>query len=441
MHQRVAAAGRIAGDVGPGYRRYVLAVLMIAYAFNMLDRQIVTILAEPIKKDLQLADWQLGAVTGLAFALFYTVLGIPVARLADRANRVSIIAGSLAIWSGFTVACGFARGFPELLLMRIGVATGEAGCTPPAHSLITEYAPKEKRASALAFYSLGIPLGSLLGLTMGGLLADSLGWRTAFMLAGAPGLLLAVLVALTLKEPRRALAVVSDPTPPLSFRQAMAELRGKRSFWLVAVAGGFSSFVFYGHSAFYGSFFLRTHGEALGRLGEQSGLGPIGVLGVVLGLLVGAGLGAGTYLGGVLADRAARTDIAGYVRIPALATLVGAPLFAVVMAPSSIELALALVLPAVLANGLTFGPAFAAVQSIVRPDLRATAAAVLLFLVNIIGLGLGPLTIGVLSDILARHVGPEAGLRWSMALLASVMLIAAGLFGLAARSIRQDEVG
>ncbi|MDP3852463.1 MFS transporter [Phenylobacterium sp.] len=441
MHQRVAAAGGIARDVTPGYRRYVLIVLMLAYAFNMLDRQIVTILAEPIKHDLKLADWQVGAVTGLAFALFYTVLGIPVARLADRANRVAIIAGSLAIWSGFTIACGFARGFPELLLMRMGVATGEAGCTPPAHSLITEYAPKEKRASALAFYSLGIPLGSLLGLTMGGLLADSLGWRTAFVLAGAPGLLLAAVIALTLKEPRRGAAKASAPTPSLSLRDAMAELRAKRSFWLVAVAGGFSSFVFYGHSAFYGSFFLRTHGEALGRLGEQSGLGPIGFLGVALGLLVGAGSGAGTYLGGVLADRAARRDISGYARLPALATLFGAPAFALVMAPASLELSLALVLPAVLANGLTFGPAFAAVQSVVRPEVRATAAAVLLFLVNIIGLGLGPLTIGVLSDLLAQHLGAEAGLRWSMALMASMMLVAACLFGLAARTIRQDEVG
>jgi MFS family permease len=440
MHQRVAVGG-IANEVTPGYRRYVLIVLMVTYAFNMLDRQIVTILAEPIKRDLHLADWQLGAVTGLAFALFYTVLGIPVARLADRANRVTIIAGALAIWSAFTIACGFARSFPALLLMRIGVATGEAGCTPPAHSLITEYAPKEKRASALAFYSLGIPLGSLLGLAMGGLLADSLGWRTAFVLAGAPGLLLAVVVALTIKEPRRSVAGIGAPTPTLSLRAAMAELRAKRSFWLVAAAGGFSSFVFYGHSAFYGSFFLRTHGEALGRLGEQTGLGPIGFLGVTLGLLVGVGAGLGTWFGGFLADRAARSNVAGYARIPALATLVGAPAFALVMAPSSLELALALVLPAVLANGLTFGPAFAAVQTVARPEVRATAAAVLLFLVNIIGLGLGPLAIGALSDLLARQLGPEAGLRWSMALLASVMLIAAALFGLAARSLRQDEAG
>jgi MFS family permease len=441
MHQRLAPVSGTAPDVTPGYRRYVLVVLMIAYAFNMLDRQIVTILAEPIKHDLRLADWQLGAVTGLAFALFYTVLGIPVARLADRGDRVAIIAGALVVWSGFTIACGFARSFSELLLMRIGVATGEAGCTPPAHALITEYAPKEKRASALAFYSLGIPLGSLLGLTLGGLLADSLGWRTAFALAGAPGLLLAVVVALTLKEPRRALVKRGVPTPALSLGVAMAELRAKRSFWLVAVAGGFSSFVFYGHSAFYGSFFLRTHGEALDRLGEQSGLGPIGFLGVALGLLVGAGTGVGTYLGGVLADRAARKDIAGYARLPALATLFGAPAFALVMAPASIELSLALVLPAVLANGLTFGPAFAAVQSVVRSEVRATAAAVLLFLVNIIGLGLGPLTIGFLSDLLAQHLGAEAGLRWSMALMASMMLIAACLFGLAARRIHHDEVG
>jgi MFS family permease len=169
------------------YRRYALTLLMVIYAVNMLDRQIVTILAEPMKIDLHLADWQLGAISGLAFAVFYTVLGIPVARLADRGDRAYTIAGSLALWSGFTMVCGLARTFPQLLLARLGVGVGEAGCTPPAHSLITEYSTREKRASALAFYSLGIPIGSLVGLAAGGLIADTLGWRAALALAGAPG--------------------------------------------------------------------------------------------------------------------------------------------------------------------------------------------------------------------------------------------------------------
>ena len=162
-------------------RRYALTVLLVIYILNFLDRQVVNILAEPIKLELGLADWQVGVLTGLAFALFYTFLGLPIARLAERGNRVKIISVAVAIWSLFTMACGLATNFVQLLLARIGVGVGEAGCTPPAHSLISDYAPKEKRASALAFYSLGIPLGSLAGMALGGLIADAYGWRAAFL--------------------------------------------------------------------------------------------------------------------------------------------------------------------------------------------------------------------------------------------------------------------
>ena len=170
-----------------------LFLLMTVYAFNMLDRQIVTILVEPMKADLNLADWQIGMISGLAFALFYTLLGIPLARIADRGNRVGMIAIALFVWSGFTAVCGLARNFTELLLARIGVGVGEAGCTPAAHSLITDYVPRERRGRALALYSLGVPVGSLAGLVLGGILLATLGWRAAFLIAGLPGILLAVI--------------------------------------------------------------------------------------------------------------------------------------------------------------------------------------------------------------------------------------------------------
>ena len=193
-----AQAAPYTAPYSPGYTRYAMFLLLGIYIVNFLDRAVVNILAEPIKNDLGLADWQLGLMSGLAFAIFYTVLGIPIARLAERKNRPIIIGTAVAVWSGFTALSGMAQNFAQLVLFRIGVGVGEAGCTPPAHSLIADYVPKEKRASALAFYSMGTPLGGLLGLVMGGLIADAYGWRVAFFVAGAPGILFALLCWFTL---------------------------------------------------------------------------------------------------------------------------------------------------------------------------------------------------------------------------------------------------
>ena len=204
--------------VSEGYRRYAIGLLFFVYVFNFIDRQIVTILAEPIKQDLGLADWQLGLMTGTAFAVFYCTLGIPIARYAERGNRPWIIGLSLAAWSGFTALCGLAQNFWQLVAARIGVGVGEAGCTPPAHSLIADYTPREKRASAMALYSMGNPVGALIGVVVGGLVADAYGWRTAFRLVGAPGVVFAVIVIATLFEPRAKMAAAaaraSIPPPP-----------------------------------------------------------------------------------------------------------------------------------------------------------------------------------------------------------------------------------
>ena len=430
------------------YRTYAMWLLLAIYTLNFVDRQILNILAEPIKRDLHLADWQLGLLTGLAFALFYTVLGLPLARLADRANRVRIISAALATWSLFTAACGLAQNFTQLLLFRIGVGIGEAGCTPTAHSLITDYTPKEKRASALAFYSMGIPLGSMAGMAIGGLVADAYGWRVALMAVGAPGLLLAVVSILTLRETRtdlkRAHTAMAEAAP--SFRETMRELASKKSFWWAAVGGALTSFVSYGHSAFYGSFFFRNHAADLERLSsglsDATGvnLGPAGFIGMGLGLMVGISGVAGTWLGGVSADRAAARDARAYMSVPAIGAALGVPFVGLAMFSHSALTALCVLALPLLLKSIWYGPVYACAQSLVQPRSRATSAAVILFIINLVGLGFGPLLVGALSDALAVRMGEGEGLRWALALSALVGFAASGCFLMARRTIREELV-
>jgi MFS family permease len=432
--------------LAPGARRYAVGMLLVIYIFNFLDRQIVNILAEPIKLELGLADWQLGMLTGLAFAAFYTVLGIPIARYAEKADRVKIISVAVAVWSAFTIACGLAANFTQLLLARIGVGVGEAGCSPPAHSLITDYTPKEERASALAFYSMGIPLGSLAGMALGGLIADAFGWRAAFFVAGAPGIILAVMAFLTLPEPRRGLEKKVVPVKGPSFVDAIKELKSKKSFWWISIGAALSAMVGYGHIAFYGSFYLRNHGEGLTAMAvsvnEMIGVsfGPIGFVGTALGLIIGVCGAAGTFLGGVLADRAARKNVAGYATVPAIAGLVTVIPFIAAMLVDNVALSFLILAVPVFAGAIWYGPIFASAQSLVHPQTRATAAAVLLFIINLIGLGLGPLLVGTFSDIFAQTMGPAEGIRWSMVTFGGVGGIASIAFFLAARTLKDEVV-
>lgn len=409
----VTKGGAGAAGYTPAYVNYALAMLTIVFTMNFLDRQIVTILAEPIKRDLKLADWQLGMMGGLAFALFYTVLGIPIARIADNAsaNRVWIISAALAVWSAMTALCGLAQNFVQLLLARIGVGVGEAGCTPPAHSLIADYVPAEKRASAIALYGLGIPIGTLIAFLAGGWMAQELGWRNAFLLVGLPGLALAVITALTLREPRtgrtgRAGGAAGGAT----FSEALREIAARKSFFHLATAAALISFVGYGFAFFLPSFFQRTHQMNIAEVGFA-----LGVMSGVAGI-------AGMWLGGQIGDYGARKDVRLYAWAPALGLIVGAPFFLAAMLHADAVTALWLLAVPTCLNGLWYGPAFAAVQGLVAPRTRAMAAALLLFIVNIIGLGLGPLAVGLLSDLLAAGQGPAEGLRSA--------LILAGLTGL-----------
>jgi MFS family permease len=435
------------GGVNPvstGYRRYALSLLLVIYTLNFLDRQVINILAEPIKRDLGLLDWQLGMMTGFAFAIFYTVLGIPIARHAEKSNRPMIIAISVAAWSGFTMLCGVTTNFLQLLLARIGVGVGEAGCTPPAHSLITDYVPKEMRASAIAFYSIGTPLGTLVGMAMGGVVADAYGWRTAFLVAGAPGVIVAVIAALTLVEPRKvqAVDVAARKAAQIPLRAVMKVLKSKKTFWLVAFAAAIKAFVGYGHAPFTASFFFRNHTEEVARLAEGYGLQSAGFLGLALGLIGGTAGVIGAWLGGVIADRLGAKDIRAYVIVPAVASVLSIPVYILGVSVTSVWPAIfILIIPTVLGS-LWYGPVYATAQSIVAPHMRATTAAVILFVINLIGLGLGPVAVGALSDFFAlgMGMGEAQGVRWALIVSSCFGLVAAVLFFKAARTIREDMV-
>lgn len=435
--------------VSPGYRNYAMGLLLLIYVMNFVDRQVVNILAEPIKRELGLLDWQLGAMSGFAFAVFYTVLGLPIARLAERGNRPYIIGVALAVWSGFTALCGLTQNFAQLLLARIGVGVGEAGCTPPAHSLITDYVPKEKRASALAFYSMGTPLGSLVGMGLGGIIADLHGWRMAFIVCGIPGVVLAVVAALTLVEPRirktadelKAHAAAMRDAKP--FREALATLKRKRTFWLVSFAAAIKAFIGYGQAPFAASFFYRNHGEEVATLAAQFGLQSGGFLGLALGLMGGIGGAIGAFLGGMIADKYGGRDYRAYVSVPAVASLAVIPIYMFALVAPFATFALASLLIGSILGTLWYGPVYATAQTIVPAHMRATASAILLFIINLIGLGLGPLAVGALSDTFAIGfgMGEAEGVRYALLVSALAGVGAAALFWMARKTIREEMEG
>jgi len=445
------AAGTQAVPYSPTYTRYAMGLLLGIYIVNFLDRQVVNILAEPIKQDLGLADWQLGLMSGLAFAVFYTFLGIPIARMAERKNRPVIIGTCVAIWSGFTALCGSAQNFWQLILFRIGVGIGEAGCTPPAHSLIVDYVPKEKRASALAFYSMGTPLGGLVGLIMGGLVADAYGWRAAFLVAGVPGILFAILAIFTLKEPRKQLARHAAQTTAAmaSFGETMKVLGTKPTFWFIAFAAAIKAFIGYGHAPFTASFFLRNHTEEIAGYANYWGgifgfkMGPIGFLGIALGLIAGIGGATGSWLGGYLADKYGKNDLRAYMIAPAVASLVTIPIYITAVSVDNAGLGILMLSLNALLGTIWYGPVYGTGQSIVAPQMRATTAAVLLFIINLIGLGLGPLAVGLLSDFFNNGLGMGSaqGVRWALIVSTLFGLIAFVCFWLARKTIREDHVG
>jgi MFS family permease len=421
------------------YRYYVVWLLFAVYVCNFVDRQILSIVLEPIKAEFGLHDWQLGLLSGFAFAIFYATLGIPIARLADRRNRVAIISVSIVIWSAFTALSGFARNFWHLLAARIGVGIGEAGCSPPAYSIIGDYFEPGKRATALSIYAMGVYGGGALGFLFGGQVAHLYGWRMAFFAVGLPGLLVALLVKLTLREPPRG---HSEPTlepqrEPPPFMQVLTQLWTKRSFRHLSVGAGLHAFVAYGVQTFYAAFFIRAHGLSLS---EAS---------VALALAVAIGGMSGTYLGGVMCDRCCEKsrDSRWYLWVPAIVMFVSVPLGQLVYSVESSRAALWLMIPYVAAIAAYIGPSIASTQLLVGLRERALAGAVLLLILNLIGLGLGPMFIGFLSDALnarfqAQGVGAEQaladGLRWAMRFSILVSLWAGIHYVIGARTLRAD---
>ena len=388
-------------DTRPRATRVLLWTLLVVYIFNFIDRQIVNILAEPIRLELGLSDTQIGLMTGLAFALFYTVLGIPIARYADRptTNRPRIIAIALATWSLMTALCGFAQNFWQLLLARIGVGVGEAGCTPAAHSLISDSVPKEKRSSALAFYALGIPIGTLLGMMIGGILNDVLGWRLAFFAVGLPGVALALVVLFVLRDPRRSNAALETavmPKPSLGGKETLKAIFGSRALVLLLVAGSMASFLAYGKTTWATIFFQRTHDLTPGEVGFYFGVvnGAAGIL--------------GTWLGGWLADRYGSTNRRHVLTAPAVGMAIAAPLALWAYSASDWRFALFMLFLPTLMNSLYYGPTYSSVQGLVPKQARAMASAIMLFCQNLIGLGLGPLLFGMLSDGLKPQFGADS---------------------------------
>ncbi|MDP4639970.1 MAG: MFS transporter [Pseudomonadales bacterium] len=412
----------------PAARRYALSVLVVVYTFNFIDRQILSILMEPIKADLGLSDTQLGLLTGFAFALFYATLGIPIARLADKGNRRNLIAGALTIWSAMTAMSGLAQNFWHLLIARIGVGIGEAGCSPPAHSIISDYYPAEKRATALGIYSLGIPVGILFGFLAGGWLNQFFGWRVAFFVVGVPGIILAILVKLSLREPIRGMSEGrADTAPHPTVKETFTFLWSKRSFRHLAFGGGLTAFVGYGVVTWVPSFLIRSYGMQTGEVGTY------------LGLILGIPGGIGIVLGGWMADRYGSRDTRWYLWIVTVALLLGVPFSLGIYLTDSAGMALLFLCIPVLLGNFYQATTFSQTQGLVPLRMRAVAAAVLLFILNIIGLGAGPQAIGLLSDFLEPSYGQES-LRYSLLILSFVNVWAAYHYYLAGKYLKQDLV-
>jgi MFS family permease len=383
-------------DAPPGrYAYLVVGTLAVAYTCNFLDRQFLSVLAEPVKRDLHLTDTQLGLLTGLMFALFYTAFGIPVAALADRTHRVRIIAVACTLWSLFTAACGFAGSFATLAAARIGVGVGEAGGSPPSYSIISDYFPPHRRGRALALYSLGVPFGSLFGAASGGWIAAHFGWRVAFKTLGAFGLLLAPLLLLVVREPRRGRL---DPPgamtgPRASVASAILVFVRKPALGFTALSAGLTAFIGYALLNWTPAFLMREKGMTLIQIA------------VWYSTVSGLTTAAGTWLAGWLVDRLGAVRPAAYALTPGICVLLALPFLPAMTAAHGWQTALAFVVGPSILIVAYLPAALAVIQNGVEPSQRAVAGSILLFVLNLIGLGGGPLFVGAISD----HLKPQFG--------------------------------
>lgn len=402
----------------------VLAMLLVVYIFNFVDRQILSILAAPIQKDLGLSDTQLGLLGGIAFALLYSTLAVPLAWLADRTSRSWVITVSLGLWSLFTALCGFAHGFWHIFLARLGVGIGEAGGVAPSYALIADYFPSHRRAFALSIYSLGIPLGSALGVLAGGYIAATVDWRAAFIVIGLAGLLVAPLFKFVVHD-RRESAAADMPAPRPRLGATARMLAAKPSFWLLAFGAASSSMLGYGLAFWLPSLLQRSFG--LDLVQTSYFIGAVLLIGGVAGMLFGGWLG----------DRLGAGDRAWFAWVPAIAFVIAVPLFALGIASGKVAIAFVLFLIPQAMAYVWLGPVLSAVQNLVPAGERATASSLFLLINNLIGLGGGIYALGALSDALKPVYGAEA-LRWSMLWALGLYLVAALLMALAGPHLRRD---
>ena len=393
------------------YRNYLLLVLLGILAFNYQDRLALGLVMQDIKVDLDLSDTELGFLTGIAFAIFYSIMGLPIARWADRGDRVQVIAVTTALWSGAVAACGLASSFVQLLLVRIGVAIGEAGCMPPAQSLIASHFDRHERPRAMAIYMLGGPISMVIGYFAAGWLNELFGWRRMFLILGPPGMLLAALAWFTLRDPRRsgrfdagAATPTSSPASPPRLGDVIGVLSRNAAFRHLLLAISVMYFFSFGIGQWKAAFFIRSYGLGTGELGTW------------FAVIYGLGGIAGTYLGGAWASRAAGGNERLQLKVMALAYCAFAAVSSGIYLSPNRYWAFAFIAFAAVGGGMALGPLFATIMTLVPERMRATATALIYFLANLVGMGLGPLAIGILSDALRPWAGGES-LRYALLLL------------------------
>lgn len=412
-------------------RGYVLAMLVLVYVFNFVDRNIIVILQEQIRAEFQLKDWQLGLMTGAAFGFFYTTLALPIARIADLGvARTTIISVAIAGWSLMTAAGAFAQSYTHLLLARVGVGIGEAGSGPSSMSMIADLYPRRQRGRAMAIYAVGIPLGSMLGLVFGGWVAQTLGWRNALLVIGLPGLLVALLFKATVREPPRGLSEGAvAPPQAMKLSEVLRTMLHNRTFRQVLAAGSLAALCNLNTTLWFAPFFMRTHGMTIAQVGLWWGL--------VTGF---AGM-AGILLGGYLSDRLGGLDPRRIVMVPMAGMLLIIPFFYAAVTVDSAMLALAFMIVPTILNSIWIAPNMALGQSLTPVPMRAMAGASMSFVQNVVAGMLGPLLIGAVSDLLTTEFGSAAeGLRWTLIAMGALYLWSALHFWLASRTITRDLV-
>lgn len=408
------------------YKWYALGMLTLVGTLSFFDRQLIVILQEPIKEELGLSDTQLGLMTGLAFAIFYCLVGIPIARYADRNNRRNVVSLSLAIWSFMTTITGFVQSFLQILLVRIGVGVGEAGGAPASQAMISDYFKKEDRAVAFAIYASSVYIGLFLGFSMGGILESQIGWRKAFIYLGLPGILLAAYFMKYVKEPPKG---YSDPAfiakPPLAFKEALQYLLARKTYVYILFASSFHSFVGYAFANWIPSFFIRVHGMSVMEVG------------LFLAISIGIGGWIGAFSGGFIVKKLVKKDIRWYMWIGIVSIILTIPFSLYTLFSVNKTAAIfCYFIPNVLFS-LNMGALLTVMQGVVHAEMRSMSSAVYYFVLNLVGMGLGPLCIGIMSDYLTPIYGVES-LRYSLFIVSTIYLICIYFYWKAGQYIEED---